>query len=190
MTSAELSETEGRCISKCAANAGQRPLRQLHRHDRIRWKGTRQIPRCLEPKPEPGVIVFVTDDNHNPFAAATKLAKTASDQMTANSTFLMAWTHSHRSKRNRRQPPLPQFDGHSAEQNMANDPALDLGHERKQDDSLFSQSVNQIRLIGAFESGFVYLPYFGVIPRPLLPDVNIRLHRHRHSCIGQAVAST
>src|SRR5215469_3987022 len=141
-------------------------------------KGAGQRARCLEPKTEPGVIVFVTHDNNNPLASTAKFPKAMPDQTTANAMPLMLWSNGHRSKRNRRQSSLRDFDRHSAEQDMANDLALDLGDERKQDDSLFPQSVNQIGLVGPFESGLVDAPNFEVICRPLRPDVKIRLCLH------------
>jgi hypothetical protein len=61
---------------------------------------------------------------------------------------------------------------------MANDLTLDLGYERKQNDSFFPQSVNQISLIGPFESRLVDASNFEVIRRPLRPDVKTRLRRH------------
>ena len=137
---------------------------------------------CLARKTEPGVIVFVTHDNHNSLAASAKLTKAMPDQMTANATPLMAWTHGHGSQGNRWQRSLRGFDIHSTEQDMANDLALDFSHERKKDDSLFPQSVNQIGLIGAFESGLVHLPNLGAVPQPLVPAVEIQLRHHRYSC--------
>jgi hypothetical protein len=120
----------------------------------------------------------MTHDNHNPLAATAKLTKATPDQATANAIPLMPWTHGHRSKRNRRQSSLRDFDCHSAEQDMANNLTLNLGYERKQDDSFFPQSVNQIGLVGPLESGLVDAPNFEVICWPLRPDLKTRLRLH------------
>jgi hypothetical protein len=75
--------------------------------------------------------------NHNPLATHAQAIQAMPHQMTANLPPLMARAYSHGSNRNSRQRSLRGFDGHAAEQNMANDLAAEFGHQGKKHNSFF-----------------------------------------------------
>lgn len=142
--------------------------------------------RLLGRKAEPGVVVLVPKDDRNSLPTSAKLNQAMPDQVTANLPPLMAGKHGYRSKRNGWHRSLRSFNGDSTEQNMAYDLSVEFGHQRKKNDALFAQPVNQIGFIGTPKSSLIHFPNFGAIPQLLVPDMKIQLRRHRHSCVSHA----
>jgi hypothetical protein len=59
---------------------------------------------------------------------------------------------------------------HSAEENVADDLAFQPGDERKHDDALSAQSVNEISFVATSEGGFGHFSDLGVVLGLFFPD--------------------
>jgi hypothetical protein len=97
----------------------------------------------------------VSQHNDNLFAPFAKFGKTMLDQAAADPTALMIRQNGHRRQRYCRYGILRCFDGHSAEQDMANDLAVKFGDKRKQDGAFRSQPVDQVCFVGALKGSLV-----------------------------------
>jgi hypothetical protein len=151
-------------------NSLQRAVQEFKRHERAGRERTSQVTRLLGRKAESRIVVFVSEHNDDSFPSGAELSQTMTNQLAPNLAALMVRQNGHRGQRSGGHRALRRFYCHSAEQNVADNLAVNLCGKRQQDGSFYSQPVNQISLVGAPESSFVHFPNLLPVVRLLVSD--------------------
>jgi len=97
----------------------------------------------------------MSDDDDNPFTQTAQFGESMPDQPAPDAPALVFGQYGHWGQCYRRNRAAGGINPHPAEQDVAGNPVLHLGHEREEHDAFGAQSLDQVSFIGTAESCFV-----------------------------------